>query len=338
MFQDTHFIFYIENTSYKSMYEIMLKELKGMECVTILFDTPKNNLIKRILLKDKVQQITNGSVDAFGYEKNNLYYEIEKQCANNAHVVVCFFNGALNYNKYLAGTLIHYKSNWNNLSFVLYYLDIINCAVSKNAYYLQRKNVFDIVYTVDFSDALKYNIIFWPTLYSVDKQFANAVTNHDIYFCGVSKDRCELLLQILQDSIMQGVRIGMDIICYEDADKYQNYKKVINIRTPEQYLRYPEVLKHELSANCILEIVQKGQAALTLRAYEAVVYNKKLLTNNKTILNFKYYDPRYMKYFEKVDDIDWDWVTHEEIVDYGYEGDFSPTYLLQNITQNLQYH
>ena len=80
---------------------------------------------------------------------------------------------------------------------------------------------------------------------------------------------------------------------------------------------------------------QKGQVALTLRPYEAVVYNKKLLTNNKTILSFKYYNPRYMHYFEKIEDIDWNWVARKEKVNYEYEGDFSPIYLLQDISENL---
>ena len=313
----------------------MLRELMCMDSVTIVFDEPQNNLIKRFLLKDKIQYITNGLIDSFGYEKNNLYHEIKKQCTINSHVVVCFFNGALNYNKYLAGTLKTYKSKWDNLSFVLYYLDIINCAVSKNAYYLQRKKVFDRIYTVDPSDALKYSIRFWPIPYSIDKQFSNIVNNYDMYFCGVSKGRSELLLHSLQNSVEHGVKTAMDIICYNDSADYCEYKKMINIRTPEQYLSYPAVLKNELSANCILEIVQKGQVALTLRPYEAVVYNKKLLTNNKTILSFKYYNPRYMHYFEKIEDIDWNWVTRKEKVNYEYEGDFSPIYLLQDISENL---
>ena len=94
-------------------------------------------------------------------------------------------------------------------------------------------------------------------------------------------------------------------------------------------------MRRELSAKCILEIVQKGQVALTLRPYEAVAYNKKLLTNNKTILNFKYYNPKYMRYFEKVEDIDWNWVKCDDGVDYNYQGDFSPRYLLADIEKNL---
>lgn len=76
--------------------------------------------------------------------------------------------------------------------------------------------------------------------------------------------------------------------------------------------------------NCILEIVRKNFIGFTQRYYEAVIFNKKLLTNNKEITELAYYDERYMQYFEKIEDIDWEWVRREVEVDYHYQGDFSP--------------
>lgn len=74
---------------------------------------------------------------------------------------------------------------------------------------------------------------------------------------------------------------------------------------------------------------------MTLRAYEAVAYNRKLLSNNKTILSFEYYDPRFMRYFEQVKDIDWDWVKEDANVDYDYKGEFSPVLLIDDIIKRL---
>ena len=71
------------------------------------------------------------------------------------------------------------------------------------------------------------------------------------------------------------------------------------------------------------------QKALTLRPYEAVVYNRKLLTNNRSILDFKYYNSRYMQLFERAEEIDWDWIAADTEVDYGYQGDYSPRKLLE---------
>ncbi len=90
-----------------------------------------------------------------------------------------------------------------------------------------------------------------------------------------------------------------------------------------------------MKAKCILEIVQEGQSALTMRPYEAVCYNRKLLTNNRSILDFKYYDSRFIQYYEDPADIDWDWVKDNTLVDYGYQGDFSPEFLWKDFAKYL---
>lgn len=331
-----HFIFYIDGSSYRPMYEAMLRDISNNENTSIVYDEQKQNKLKWLLLRRKVQFITKGVMDVLGYEENRLFKEIEKQCKTNDQVVVLFFNGALHHNEYLAGTLLRYRKKHHNLRYVLYYTDIINCAVSKNAYYLQRNKVFDLVYTVDEADSVKESMILWPTLYSADSSFGKYAINQDVYFCGVSKGRSIVLIDCLKESRQHNVNVSMDIICYDDANEYLEYKDLIKIRTPEQYLNYRDVLNNELTAKCILEVVQNGQVALTLRPYEAVVYNKKLLTNNKSILEFKYYNPRFMRVFNSVDDIDWAWVTNSEEIDYNYQGDFSPELLLDDIRKRLE--
>lgn len=58
------------------------------------------------------------------------------------------------------------------------------------------------------------------------------------------------------------------------------------------------------STNCILEILQEGQYQQSIRYFEAIIYNKKLLTNNKNVKNLPYFDERYMRYFSSITDID----------------------------------
>lgn len=329
-----HYIFYIDGSSYKSMYEAMLGDLIDNPEVTLVWDNAKISIKKELLLKRKVQWLTKGYLDVFGYEENNLYEVIKANSTKNDMVYVIFFNGALHHNPYLAGTLRRYKREFKNIKYVLYYTDIINCAVSKNAYYLQMKKIFDLVYTVDAADAAKYGMKLWPTLYSRAKDYGDVHTKFDMYFCGVSKGRSSILLDCLSKSTDNAINTKMDVICYDDADAYQGYDELLTIRSPKQHLMYSSVLEHELEANCILEVVQKGQVALTLRAYEAVVYNKKLLTNNKTIFTFKYYNPLYMKYFENVEAIDWEWVGRREKVEYCYDNSFSPSWLIEDIDKS----
>ena len=97
---------------------------------------------------------------------------------------------------------------------------------------------------------------------------------------------------------------------------------------------YEEILARVQQTNCIIEIMQEGQNGASLRYFEAVCMNKKLLTNNPNIVDFPFYDSRWMRIFKTEEDIDIEWVKMEDNVDYGYQGEFSPSnfidYLLKD--------
>ena len=75
-----------------------------------------------------------------------------------------------------------------------------------------------------------------------------------------------------------------------------------------EFIKYDVVLEETMKSNCILEMQLDVQSAATQRYYEAVCYNKKLLTNNKNVVNLPFYNPDYIHVFEKPEDIDWEWV------------------------------
>ncbi len=98
-----------------------------------------------------------------------------------------------------------------------------------------------------------------------------------------------------------------------------------------QYIQYDEVLKKVRACDCILEIVQDRQNGLTFRDYEAICYNKKLLTNNKAVLQMKEYNPEFIQYFQNIKDIDFSFVNKKIDVDYHYSGEYSPRNLIKKI-------
>lgn len=333
--QDTSFVFVIDGSSYKPMYEKILSDVKDREDVTVLTDEPNPSLRKALLKKRKVCRLFRGKLDFLGYEENVLYHALEDICPRSKQVIVVFFNAALKYNSYVAGTLRRYKKRWPNLRYVAYYLDIVDVHVSFDANYLAREGVFDLRYTVDKADAEKYGMHHIHTRYSADPEYVAIEPQIGLYFCGVTKNRQQILAAVAEGCRENGIPLRTDLICYEPVPELEKYKPEVNLLAPGMFLSYDQVLANELSGRCILEIVQKNQAALTLRAYEAVVYNRKLLTNNKSILAFEYYDPAYIQYFENAEDIDWQWVKDQTPVDYGYRGDFSAARLLEDIKSRL---
>lgn len=99
-------------------------------------------------------------------------------------------------------------------------------------------------------------------------------------------------------------------------------------------ISYPQVVSRVKSSNCVLEVLQTNQKAQSLRYFEAIAYNKKLLTNNPGIVELPYYDDRYMRAFKNIEDIDVDWVRAREKIDYKYKGEFSPLGIIEYIKNN----
>ena len=201
---------------------------------------------------------------------------------------------------------------------------------------LRKMGIFDWIYTVDEGDSIKYNLNLFPTPYSVIDKYKTIIPKNDIYFCGVTKDRGNKIKKILDAIEKNNITTKMDIFCNSmEYKNLKNYKKVANIYENANFIPYFKVLEKTLQSRCILELVQENQNALTLRAYEAIAYNRKLLTNCKTILSFKYYNPAYIQYFENISDIDWNWVKKDINIDYKYNGEFSPKRLIDDIKKNL---
>lgn len=99
----------------------------------------------------------------------------------------------------------------------------------------------------------------------------------------------------------------------------------------EESIAYKNVLKKVANSNCIIEFLQKDQNSQSLRFYEAVVLNKKLLTNNKNITKLPFYNEKYMKIFDKSYQIDFDWIKKRETIDYNYKNEFSPIWIINKI-------
>ena len=186
----------------------------------------------------------------------------------------------------------------------------------------------DFIFSFDPADSEKYGFIYTQNIYS--KVIENTETEivGDIYYIGRAKNRMENLISVFEIIHENGVKSNYYIVGAKPNE--MRYSDNINYGEKIQYI---DSLKEMFKSNCILELVEEGQTGASLRYYEAVCYNKKLLTNNKNVVNLPFYNPKYIHVFEKPEDIDSDWVKERIPVDYGYDGRFSPVHLLDKIVE-----
>ena len=214
-----------------------------------------------------------------------------------------------------------------NIKYILYLADNMDGVISKilkKYHYLPGIN-FEYIFTFDLIDAQKYGYIYYPVPYSIlsDKIYD---IKYDLYYVGNNNGRLAQMLDIYSCATLHKVEPLYRINKVKRSQ--QKFKdKIIYNKT----CLYDVVVEEVKQSNCILEIIRSGQSGATLRYYEAVCYNKKLLTNNKNVVNLPFYDSRYMKVFEKPEDIDWAWVKERVPVDYHYDGRFSPTHFIDKI-------
>ncbi len=189
---------------------------------------------------------------------------------------------------------------------------------------------FDYIFSFDPSDVKKYNFIYEDAPYSIIYDSKPCMIENDIYLAANAAIRggAGLFHRIYADMKRYCLKANYRLINVPNKD--QKFKNEIIYN---QYIQYPEVVKEVIRSNCILEVLSTGQSGATNRYHEAICYNKKLLTNNKNIVNLPFYNPDYIHVFEKPEDIDWEWVKERIPVDYHYDGRFSPTHLIDKIIE-----
>lgn len=133
---------------------------------------------------------------------------------------------------------------------------------------------FDI-YTFDAHDATKYGIGLKPQFTIIPERILNKENSscHDVYFLGQPKGRLQKLNDVKTKLEARGIE------CF-----------FIIVNGPSDYISYEDNIKHVCSSRCVLEICQPGQEGLTLRALEAILCKKKLITNNSTIKYADFYN------------------------------------------------
>lgn len=192
---------------------------------------------------------------------------------------------------------------------------------------------FDLVMTFDRFDAEKYGILHFSLPYDKRDLVNESKNRTDIFFVGHNKGREPLLIEIIKRAKQHSV--------ISDFSVSRKLSDSMSARTDigiiYGYMDYHEVLKRIGCSNCLLEVLCEGQKASTLRYCEAVSYNKKLLTNNPDIIHMPFFDSRYMKVFQTVTDIDFEWIKKREEVNYNYDGSFGWNRLLARIEEELEH-
>lgn len=117
--------------------------------------------------------------------------------------------------------------------------------------------------------------------------FDNIEPEYDAYYIGSYDDRFEKLIQICELLKSKGLKLNV-ILCGKVKKDLSPYPYIKVIHNP---LSYYENLKMVANSKILIDIhhenIHKG---LSFRSFEAIGYNKKLITTNTIIKKYDFYD------------------------------------------------
>lgn len=197
--------------------------------------------------------------------------------------------------------------------------------IQKFNYDVGIKNIL----TSQEGDAKKYGFKFCLCAMSKYKIDAPNQIENDLYLLNAAKGRLGLFHEVYKCAKLHGgIKLDFRIVEVKKGDQLYPKEIIYN-----KYFNYIDNLSAIMKSNCLLEVLGQSMTSPSNHCLEAVLYNKKLLTDNKEVINMPFYNPDYMRVFEKPDDIDWEWVKERIPVEYHYDGRYSPIHMIDQIIE-----
>lgn len=223
----------------------------------------KNKIGRKIINKIKVQS-------------NDILFE-RFLSFNRSEILK--FNTVILFDDYPDFHLIKWIKKYNqNCNIKLWFWNVPNYSIDKYREFCE-------MYCFDQFYSKKNNIHFINQFYFenlIEKQNDTCI-KYDISYVGIDKNRRLVLTEFAMQLNKLKINYNFNLITHNS-----NIDDKINfLKNP---MPYSEIIHLCLESKAVLELVHVDQKGLTWRALEALFFSKKLITNNKDIVNFDFYN------------------------------------------------
>lgn len=266
---------------------------------------------------------------------NTIYFD---KVDRNGRILFLIFQNWLRVDE-TTGTIAYIRNHFKNCKIVLFLQDIesslINPFTLKKIDLLSYKSQCDLIISFDKKEAKKYNFLYHPTVFSRRHISDSKKTSSDVFFIGKHKGRLNLLIDVYDKLTSLGLNC---LFIIQDVPHNQRFQRS-GIRYIDASISYYDVLEYIYQTHCILEVLQPGAVGYTYRVWEAISYNKRLLTNNLSLRESSYYDDKYVSIFSDASDIDLNFfkdISNPPFEINPNEGKISPKMLINFIENKLQ--
>jgi hypothetical protein len=247
---------------------------------------------------------------------------------NNQPICFIFNERMLFLDNY--GFVDYLKRKYPNSKFVCFLQDLSTTIQNVNLNIIFSK--FDLSISYDEREASKLGIIYHPTPYShFPFERSNTGKPSDVLFVGRAKNRLNDIIGVYEKLTQNGLTCEFYIFGVDP--KEQLYPDEIRYNV---LLSYEQNIERVLNTKCILEMLQRGAVGFSLRTWEAIMYDKLLLTNNKLIEQAPFYKSEFIHCYGDVSDLNLEFMKNlKREVNYNYKDKLSPFFLLDFLEKKL---
>lgn len=187
--------------------------------------------------------------------------------------------------KYLEFGFAKYLKNlYPNCKIILLFLDIHGL---RGYDFSALSGLYDCAYTFDEIEAEKYSINYYPLCYS-HSEFEKSEKIYDLCFIGQDKGRIDKIYSLFKVAKKNGFKTKI-IICGE-CDKKNEYPEFEYV----EHISYKQALEFISQSKYNVEICLEDTTSISIRLYEAIMFNQGLITNNHSINKSPYYSNKFV--------------------------------------------
>lgn len=291
-------------------------------------DRPDTNFITKALVRLNKNLIK---------RKIKKYFDSTKSKVSSTEYNVIFVLYGQSFSKEMIEEL---KALSPSSRFIFYMYDPISSMPDR----IEFAQVFDDCYSFDYDDCQTYeNFKLIPLFYSFENYLVEEIKYDACALLTMMPGKYELIKTMVNGLENNGLKVYRKYIL--QSKLVWLYYKLTNKEFRHSksneffYKRLPkeEANRVLMQSNYILDCPKKGQTGLTIRTFEALAANKKLITTNKTIVNYDFYRPENIYVFDGEFNFD-DIFFHSEYiqVDDSIKENYSIDSWVRQILQNCK--
>lgn len=143
----------------------------------------------------------------------------------------------------------------------------------------QNSAAIDEVYHFDYLEAKELGLRHNSSFYSKNMHMPDVEVTSDLFFGATDNGRKDQAESYKKEFERLGLITNYFILPSRGNDQ-------------PNYLSYAEYLELTAHSRGILELLRAGQKGVTLRTFESIYFEKKLVTRNEAITSYHFYDPK----------------------------------------------